>query len=237
MMSKDVPLPSLTSRQSLPQAIYAALRQDILNGVYQPGESLRQEALATYFDASRVPVREALGRLEAEGLVSLRPRRGYVVASLDIDDIEEIFHLRMILEEHAGFVATRVRTDKDVAEVEAILKGFERLEHDEPENVAEWAVQNRLFHSRLFASSRQKHALNLVNTLRDMVERYVRIEVSMTGHFDPVDSEHRKIFQAFADGDAPLVAQLSREHCAHTAERLICGLKAGKVPDAAAKVE
>src|SRR5581483_6225390 len=85
------------ARRSLPQAIYLALREAILAGRYQPGEALRQESLAKEFEASRVPVREALNRLEAEGIVILRPRRGFVVASLDVGEIEEIFELRMVL--------------------------------------------------------------------------------------------------------------------------------------------
>ena len=72
------------ARRPLPQAIYLALREKILTGGYRLGEALRQESLAKEFEASRVPVREALNRLEAEGLVILRPRRGFVVASLDI---------------------------------------------------------------------------------------------------------------------------------------------------------
>ena len=214
------------ARRSLPQAIYLALREKILTGGYRLGEALRQESLAKEFDASRVPVREALNRLEAEGLVILRPRRGFVVASLDIAEVAEIFDLRMVLEEHAGSVATKTRTPSDVAEVRKILDLLESIEIDDPANIAKWAAYNRMFHSRLFESSRRKHLCAITNTLRDKVERYVRVEVSMTGHLDRAQAEHRKIFKAFADGDAVRVSRLSREHCENTAARLIGALKA-----------
>jgi DNA-binding GntR family transcriptional regulator len=214
------------ARRSLPQAIYLALREKILTGGYQLGEALRQESLAKEFEASRVPVREALNRLEAEGLVILRPRRGFVVASLDIAEVAEIFDLRMVLEEHAGGVATKTRTPEDVAEVKKILDVLEVIDIDDPTNIAKWAAYNRMFHSRLFESSRRKHLCNIANTLRDKVERYVRVEVSMTGHLDRAQAEHRKIFKAFADGDAARVSRLSREHCESTADRLIGALKA-----------
>lgn len=217
------------ARVSLPQAIYSALREAILSGKFQSGEALRQEALAKQFDASRVPVREALHRLEAEGLVVLRPRRGFVVASLDLDEIEEIFQLRMLLEEHAGFIATQRRTEKDVAELGKILDVLQSIEVDDPANIPKWALHNRLFHGRLFESSRRRHVCNIATTLRDMVERYVRVEVAMTGHLDRAQAEHRQIFKAFAKGNADLVARLSREHCEHTAERLIRALRAREI--------
>lgn len=214
------------SRQSLPQAIYLAMREKILTGGYKLGEALRQENLAKEFEASRVPVREALNRLEAEGLVILRPRRGFVVASLDISEIAEIFELRMVLEEHASIVATKNRTPKDVAELKKILDLLESIEIDDPANIAKWSAYNRMFHTRLFESSRRKHVCGITNMLRDKVERYVRVEVSMTGHLDRAQIEHRKIFKAFAEGDAERVGRLSREHCESTAGRLLGALKA-----------
>ena len=221
-------------RQSLPQGIYLALREAILTGRFRPGEALRQESLAKSFDASRVPVREALNRLEAEGLAALRPHRGFIVATLDLDEVIEIFELRMILEEHAGFVATERRTQADVAEIGRILAKLEKVKIDKPGNIAKWAAHNREFHARLFLSSRRSHLCGVTNTLRDKVERYVRVEVAMTGHLDRAQMEHRKIFKAFSDGDAARVGRLSREHCESTADRLIAALKAR---DAAASSE
>lgn len=214
------------ARRSLPEAIYFAMREKILTGSYKLGEALRQENLAKEFEASRVPVREALNRLEAEGLVILRPRRGFVVASLDIDEIAEIFELRMVLEEHASMVATKNRTAEDVTEVKQALDVLESIEIDDPANIAKWSAYNRMFHTRLFEASRRKHVCGITNMLRDKVERYVRVEVAMTGHLDRAQAEHRKIFKAFAEGDAERVGRLSREHCAGTASRLLGALKA-----------
>jgi DNA-binding GntR family transcriptional regulator len=213
-------------RQSLPQAIYLAVREAILVGRFRPGEALRQESLARQFDASRVPVREALNRLEAEGLVVLRPRRGFIVASLDLQEVIEIFELRMLLEEHAGFVATERRTKADIAEVGKILDHLEKIKIDKAANIAKWAAYNRQFHARLFESSRRSHLCGVASMLRDKVERYVRVEVAMTGHLDRAQAEHRKIFKAFLEGDAAGVGRLSRNHCESTADRLIAALNA-----------
>lgn len=222
-------------RQSLPQAIYLALREALLSGQFSPGEALRQERLAREFAASRVPLREALNRLEAEGLVVLRPHRGFVVASLDLDEVIEIFQLRMVLEEHAGFVATEKRTQADVAEVGKLLASLEKIKIDRPSNIAKWAANNRQFHARLFELSRCNHVCSVTNMLRDKVEQYVRVEVAITGDLDRAELEHREIFKAFADGDARRAGRMSRQHCESTADRLIAALRAREAAAANSK--
>lgn len=220
------PIDLVADLRSVPEAIYLSMRDAILSGSYPPGHALRQETLAQHFKVSRVPVREALNRLEAEGLVVLRPRKGYVVASLDLDEIVEIFQMRMVLEEHAGQVATLARTDADVLEVRQLLEAMEKVPVSDSASIPEWTTLNRSFHARLIASSRRKHLCHAAGTFRDMVERYVRLEVTMTGHLVEAQHEHHEIVDAFARGDAERVGQLSREHCAHTAERLISALRA-----------
>ena len=104
---------------SLPETTYSWLRESIQSGALPPGSELRQERIAKKFGISRVPIREAMSRLQAEGLVELRPRRGFAVKSLDVAQIVEIFELRMVIEEHAMMTATVMRSERDVAEVEA----------------------------------------------------------------------------------------------------------------------
>jgi DNA-binding GntR family transcriptional regulator len=94
-----------------------------------------------------------------------------------------------------------------------------------------WSLRNREFHTRLFASSRQRHVCDITNSLRDKIERYVRVEVAMTGNLDWAQAEHHLIFEAFAVGNAERAGVLSREHCAHTAERLITALRARETSD------
>ncbi|MET3304462.1 GntR family transcriptional regulator [Bradyrhizobium diazoefficiens] len=107
--------------EPLPNLIYERLRIDILEGVLRPGQLLRQEELSKRFDVSRVPLREAMTRLVADGLIVLRPRRGYAVSSLRRSEILEIFELRAVVEEHAGMLAARARTRDDIQRVEQYL--------------------------------------------------------------------------------------------------------------------
>src|SRR2546427_13052427 len=85
-------------RQSLPSAVADKLRDQIIRGEIAEGTQLRQDAIATQYQVSRIPVREALRQLEAEGLITIVPNRGAVVPALSPDDIEELFSIRSLLE-------------------------------------------------------------------------------------------------------------------------------------------
>lgn len=209
---------------SMPDLVYGQLRARILSGSLQAGVKIRQEDLAEDFGTSRVPVREALRRLESEGLVKLWPQRGYVVASLNVREIEEIFQIRIMLEERAGYVATELRTETDIAAVESILERMERVNIRQSGGLAEWAAANHDFHQRLFSSSGQLHLCRFVSTLRDSVERYIRVFATMGNHREEAQQDHRRIFAAFRSGDAAEVGRLSREHCRHTCQGLLRSL-------------
>src|SRR6266436_3427762 len=99
--------------KSIPEVVHAHLKTGILSGTFVPGQALKQEEIACRLGVSRAPVREALNQLERERLVVLRPRRCYLVASLDPTEVEEIFHIMMMLEEYAARLATQRRTAKD----------------------------------------------------------------------------------------------------------------------------
>ena len=210
---------------SLSQAIYQALRDSILSRQLEPGTLLRQEELARAFNASRVPLREALNYLEAEGLVVLRPRRGYAVASLDASEFLELFQLRMVLEEHAGYVATLGRTSSDVTNLEACLQETERLARrtDRTDRSA-WFTANERFHDTLVGVSGRAYLQQLSRRTRAKLDPYVRMEVEITKNLEKAQGDHRAMFEAFKAGDADLVARLSRSHCESTAARFIQAL-------------
>ncbi|MDX3907419.1 MAG: GntR family transcriptional regulator [Pigmentiphaga sp.] len=217
--------PALDNRTPLPELIYRQLRMNILDGTLAPGAVLRQEEVAKLFNVSRVPVREAMGRLETDGLVVLRPRRGYAVAELRQDEIVEIFELRMVIEEHAAMISARARTEDDIEAVEEMILRMEDLAAHSSDYSAEWAHLNRDFHSRLVAASRRKRLTGIADNLRDTVEAYVRMEMRMTGGVKQALKEHRELFEAFKAGDATGLALLSRRHVEATARRLLDGLR------------
>lgn len=214
-----------TQLPSLTDIAYRQVRDAILSGTYTAGQPLGQEEIANQIGTSRVPLREALQRLEAEGLVVLRPRRGYIVTSLDPDEIRDIFDIRMMLEERAGYLATLRATPEDVASVEAHLHAMDGLTISNAEEASIFAERNSAFHDRLYAGSGRTQLCRLMVVLRTNVDRYIRIGAQFAGNLDRVRDDHYQIFNAFKRGDAQNVGRLCREHCAATCERLIERLK------------
>jgi DNA-binding GntR family transcriptional regulator len=215
---------SLTDH-SLAERIYQGLRAGILDGSLEPGSVLRQEQIARRFAASRVPVREAMGRLEGDGLIISRPRRGYAVHALQQDDIVEIFELRVVIEEHAARIAAIARTEDDIDVVTGLVERMETVAREGSNYGSDWARLNRDFHLRLVASSRRQRLHTTVETLRDSVEAYVRAEMGITGDVKSALLEHREMLEAFRAGDADGLARLSRQHIEGTARRLLDGLR------------
>ena len=202
------------------EAAVRELRRMIFDGELRAGQALRQEDLASKLGTSRHPVREALGRLSGEGLVNFRPRYGYAVRALGPDEIAEIFEMRMLLEEHAGYVATLRRDAASIAEVEDALRRMTALIARKPPDLRKWSECNRTFHVRLYAASGRPHLCRLVAMLRDSIETYIRMSVPDVG-LAQIHAEHGHIFAAFRDGDAIAVARLCRQHVRHTAHSLV----------------
>lgn len=205
--------------------LYERLRGSILVGTLQAGQVLRQEELARSFNVSRVPLREALSQLEADGLIESRPRRGYAVTALDQAEIVEVFDLRMLIEEHAGRIAALSRTPADVVEVEKLVVVMEQLDPKAPDYRSRWTLLNYEFHLRIIECTRRKRLSRIAGTLRSTVEPYVSVEIDLTGNAEAAAREHREMLEALRAGDAAGLAELSRQHVESTARRLLKGLR------------
>ena len=138
---RSAPIP----RQSLAAAVVERLRDQILNGELREGEQLRQDAIAAEFQISRIPVREALSHLAAEGLITIVANRGAVVSSLAPEEIEQLFETRAVLECYMLRCAIPNLTGTDFAKAEKILKQYEQsLERDS--EIKNWGDWNWSFH-------------------------------------------------------------------------------------------
>jgi DNA-binding GntR family transcriptional regulator len=214
--------------QSVVESIYTQVREQVISGVIVPGTPMRQEDVASRFGVSKIPVREAFSRLEREGLLELRPRRGYTVASFNIREIVEIFDLRAVLEEHAGRLAAKNRTPADLARVKAILLAMELLDPGGPSYFDSWCLLNRQFHDAIIESTQAKNVTKTTVQLRNVVEPYIRLESVMTKVEAIAEQEHRQIVAALEAGDEKLLGALSAMHCYHTRDRLVEALRASK---------
>ena len=214
ILSSPIDLPSI------PDVIYGALRKDIARGVYKPGP-IRVRAIAERFGVSATPVREALRRLEAEGLVSLRNRQ-IVVNPLSLREMHEIYTIRGELESFAvRQAAPYVRDDDELlAKLESVIDDMDRFEHS-PE---EWRAANEEFHLLLYRKAQMPRLEQIINLLWVAVEPYLRLYVSTAKSFRAAQNQHRLLLQHLKAGEFDEAARIMREHLRGTEELLAQGL-------------
>jgi DNA-binding GntR family transcriptional regulator len=221
------PTLSVGATPSLPEIVYRELRKAILNGMFAPGQMLRQEDVAARLGVSRSPLREALPRLEAEGIVVLHHRRGYAVAILAANEIAEVFDLRRLLEGELALRSISLRTEADVARVSAIVKEMAVLAAEgDAASRSHWFELNMQFHQALLAPAQCPHHMRALELSRGLIESYIRTEVQVTGDLRQAQQEHAELSQAFAAGNADAFIKLTRTHSEHTRDRLLAGLAA-----------
>ncbi len=180
-----------------PELIAAALREEIQTGRVPPGHALRQEELASRFSVSRIPVRDALVRLEAEGLVEIFPNRGAFVAKLTADEIAELFDLRVLLE---GDLVARAVAAMDADTLEALDLMLIRAERGALG--PHWSTLDDDFHAALYGAAGRPRQLALIRSLRTTVRRYATSYGSLPEQTERWLEDHRRIVQACRNRDA-----------------------------------
>jgi DNA-binding GntR family transcriptional regulator len=192
-------------------AIAAELRQLILSGVYAVGVQLKQEALAKKFGVSRFPIRQALRRLEGEGLVAHTPFAGSVVASVSLGDLVEILDIRIALEMRALELAIPNMQDADFEAVRAIMGRY-----DGSENPREWSELNLEFHLRLYAHCGRPKLLKMIEDIVRGIDIQLRTQQSYRLGRKAPQTEHKAILRACAAKDVKKALALLKEHIEHT---------------------
>lgn len=183
------------------------LREAILRGILTAGQQLRQDEIARELGVSHIPVREALRQLEAEGLVRLRPYRGFEVSELSPEEVKELYEIRIPLECQALKLAIPHLTDQDMERAARILDAI-----DAEQDPSRWSQLNTEFHAVLYAPSRRQRLLNLIRTLRTNVERYLRLYISVMHRKHYSQKEHRKILEAVRRRDTAGAVAALEEH-------------------------
>lgn len=215
-------VPESDDTSTLPSVIYDQLQAAILNGVYKPGQVLRQEDVAALLGVSRSPLREALSRLEADGFVTSRPYRGYAVVNLEPAQIKEVFDLRSLLESELARRAIKKRTEADISKVYRVVHQLSTP--PDVANLTSLATWHRLhtsFHQALFEPSACPHHLNAWRHSNNLIELFTRTESRLTGNVRKPQEEHIQLAQAFALGDEETFVALTRRHSDHTRQRLL----------------
>jgi DNA-binding GntR family transcriptional regulator len=209
--------------RTTPGLVAEVLREAILRNVLAGGHRLRQDEIAAHLGVSRIPVREALRQLEAEGLVTFYPHRGAVVSALSYQEVQEIYEIRIPLEATALRLALPRLTRRDLERAEGILEAIDR-----ETEVAKWSGLNREFHTVLYAPADRPRLLALINTLRTNVERYQRIYISLMQHKVHSQREHRQILAACRQRDVEAAVRALESHLGQAAQELVAYLRDGR---------
>lgn len=204
---KAEPIP----RQSLSAAVIERLREKILSGELREGQQLRQDVIAAEFEISRIPVREALSHLAAEGLIKIIANRGAIVSALSPEEIGELFETRAVLECYLLRAAISNLKEEDFTRAEEILQQFEESLEDETE-AKSWGHWNWLFHSTLYAPSDRPVMMGFVKTLNHNCDRYTRLHLVFTRKLHLAGEAHRKLLQACRTGDPQIASEALWSH-------------------------
>ncbi len=197
----------------LRDVVFQTLRQAILTGEFAPGERLMEIALADRLGVSRTPVREAIRKLELEGLVVMIPRRGAEVARITEKDLRNVLEVRCALEELSASLACERITDEEKEQLRVALDDFEKAVQNK--DISEIVEKDIEFHDVIFNASKNDRLIQILNNLREQMYRY-RMEYTKDKEYHNVlIQEHREIYEAMKNQDKQKVMNALKEHIYH----------------------
>jgi DNA-binding GntR family transcriptional regulator len=212
-----------SGRATLASVLARRIRESILNGTHAPGEKLRLEELRDTHGVSLSPLREALSRLGAEGLVLMEDQRGYRVAPVSAQNLRELTALRVNLETMALREAMRQGDDTWEASVVAAYHRLVRLEERAlpREEIPEWEARHREFHMTLLSACAMPLLIQFCETLHDFSNRYRRLFLARYPLDRDIRGEHRDIMEAAIGRRGDDAAELLTRHIGRTGANIL----------------
>jgi len=205
--------------QTTSAAVTQLLRQALDAGRWHQGHPLRQEEIATELGVSRVPVREALFQLQAEGLVHVVPNKGVFVRQMSAAQLSELFHLRRLVEVDVLRAAVP-RHDRDtINRLETVQAALDKVRA-----VADWVAGDREFHEALYAPADRPESMTIVRRLRFVVDRYYFARLKPSTRTHEWHDEHHALIRAVRRGDPDSAARQLTAHLAHTESAALASL-------------
>ena len=199
--------------------VYNLIRIDLLNGVYEPGESLVEKKLSEELGVSRTPVREALRQLELEGLVKSVPNKGVTVRGISQQDIQDIYTIRMMIEGLAARWAAEKITPEEMEE----LKEAVELEefYTAKSNYGNLLQFDTRFHDTIFKASKSKPLMYTLSTFHSYVQKARKVSMCSPERAAAALEEHKAIMQAIIDRDADRAEKLMTQHVKNASLNLL----------------
>lgn len=205
--------------------IATRIRDKILIGVYAPGAALLQDSIAAEFGVSKIPVREALVRLRAEGLIDIEAHRGFRVRPLSVTEVDEVFRLRLTLEPAAVAAGARLATGADHTAAHDALRALNAALGDQA--LGNIGGLNSDFHLALIVPRCQPVTFEILTRLHTLSQRYVRMHLLPAGRMRRATREHNALYASWARGDVRGVRRLTQRHIEETRDELAAFLAPG----------
>jgi DNA-binding GntR family transcriptional regulator len=187
---------------------YQFVRQKVISGAYSAGDRLQPEVIAEELGISRMPVREALRQLDAEGLVTMRPNRGAIVTILTPHEVKELFDIRGVLEGLAARGAAQKATDEGIEELRLLNLRLQRVSLDS----RTWLQHHHEFHDFLCEISGQHRLRKEIRRIRAAVEPYLLVYMSAYRQIEMAGAEHGALVDAIASRNGLLAEHTFAHH-------------------------
>jgi len=210
------------SQLSLGNQAYQELKRIILEREIPPGGKLNEADLASALGISRTPVREAINRLEKEGLVQIFPQRGAFVVQFFEKDIFELFLIRENLEGLAAYLAAGNINEGYLSKLQACLQGFE--EPFSEKDTRRYAREDFKFHQTIVLLSEARRLINLISTLHDYIRMFRLTTIGLSGRMKTSLAEHRHILEALRKKDSEESERRMREHIRHVRDGVMANI-------------
>tara|TARA_R110001599_G_scaffold353880_1_gene601984 strand:- start:98500 stop:99159 length:660 start_codon:yes stop_codon:yes gene_type:complete len=215
--------------KTLTDQAYRRLREDIIHGKYPPGSKLRIEFLKQTYEVGATPLREALYQLSADGFVQVQGQRGFRVADMSLEELEDITNLRVVLEGMALTESTGNSNDEWESRVVAAFHHLTKAESQDSPDIQEWETRNREFHLALVSCCDSVWLMRFHEILYDQHKRYRNIARIDRSSRRNVHEEHTAIFNAALAKDTKALCAANEQHIRRTAE--ITGQILSEKPD------
>ncbi|MCG8491681.1 MAG: GntR family transcriptional regulator [Sneathiellales bacterium] len=209
-----------SQKVSIAEKAYQELKRRIMENELPAGDQLMEGEVAEMLNISRTPAREAMVKLEAEGLVEVRPRHGMKVKAISISDMQEIYAVLTGLESTAAWQAAQgSRNPKDIQKLrDCVLQMDEALSN---EDLKGWADADKAFHRQLVAMSRNTRLIELVDRYIDQSHRVRMLTLRLRPMPTQSNSDHAEVVAAIEEGDADKARRIHRIHREKAGELLV----------------
>lgn len=209
----------LQNHRPLREIVYEELKRQILVGEISPGTRMMEVELADVMGVSRTPVREAIRKLEKEGLVSIEPRKGAYASNISIKDMVDVLEVRQGLEEMAAMLAAGRITEEQKEELLEILAGYRNAV--EAANIEESIRYDEAFHIKIVSISGNKTLEQVFRTVQELALRFRYIYYDDFNRYENMPREHQMIEEAIMSGDAEKAKIAAGEHVSRLKEFIL----------------